>query len=93
MGAVYRALDIHMDRPVAIKSLSSQVADEGRRRFQQESVSGRLRENSDIVAYRAEAANDQHQDGRSKRVKSASVHRLPIRSCLRAFGPNVSPRL
>jgi eukaryotic-like serine/threonine-protein kinase len=37
MGEVYRALDTRLNRPVAIKFLSSRVADEqARRRFQQE---------------------------------------------------------
>jgi len=37
MGVVYRAQDLSLNRPVAIKFLSSKVADEERRRrFQQE---------------------------------------------------------
>src|SRR6185503_15474465 len=37
MGAVYRALDTHLNRPVAIKFLSTHVADaDARRRFQRE---------------------------------------------------------
>jgi len=37
MGVVYRATDLSLNRPVAIKFLSSDVADEQRRRrFQQE---------------------------------------------------------
>src|SRR6476469_4189052 len=37
MGEVYRALDTRLNRPVAIKFLSSQLADaSARRRFQQE---------------------------------------------------------
>ncbi|HZM59990.1 MAG TPA: protein kinase, partial [Vicinamibacterales bacterium] len=37
MGEVFRARDTRLDRPVAIKFLSDQIADESsRRRFQQE---------------------------------------------------------
>src|SRR4026209_476737 len=37
MGEVYRAEDTRLDRPVAIKFLSAEIADESaRRRFQQE---------------------------------------------------------
>src|SRR5260370_8423104 len=37
MGEVYRAVDTRLNRPVAIKFLSTQIADESaRRRFQQE---------------------------------------------------------
>jgi len=37
MGAVFRATDLNLSRPVAIKFLSAEVADEQqRRRFQQE---------------------------------------------------------
>src|SRR5258707_15702435 len=37
MGEVYRAVDVRLNRPVAIKFLSTKVADESaRRRFQQE---------------------------------------------------------
>jgi len=51
MGVVYRALDLSLRRPVAIKFLSAKVADEEhRRRFQQEAQAGSALNHPHIVA-------------------------------------------
>ena len=47
MGVVYRATDLSLNRPIAIKFLSSEVVDEAhRRRFQQGSRDGLVLEPS-----------------------------------------------